>query len=176
MKLSLAQRLTTQEKVKTFLTQLQNEADDTLQTLRDLARGIYPPLLADKGLETALVAQANKSSLVVEVRGNGVGRYSQEVEAAVYFCCLEALQNVSKYAGDCQVTVTLNATPDTLTFEVADTGCGFDISSSPRGHGLQNMSDRVDALGGTLSVESREGSGTTVTGRIPIQSLKPAHV
>ncbi|HYN98877.1 MAG TPA: histidine kinase, partial [Actinomycetota bacterium] len=174
VKLSLAQRLTTQEKVKTFLTQLQNEADDTLQTLRDLARGIYPPLLADKGLETALVAQANKSSLEVEVRGNGVGRYSQEVEAAVYFCCLEALQNVSKYAGDCQVTVTLNATPDMLTFEVADTGCGFDMSSSSRGHGLQNMSDRVDALGGTLNVESSEGIGTTVTGRIPARALKQA--
>lgn len=174
VKLSLAQRLTTQEKVKTFLTQLQNEADDTLQTLRDLARGIYPPLLADKGLETALVAQANKSSLEVEVRGNGVGRYSQEVEAAVYFCCLEALQNVSKYAGDCQVTVTLNATPDMLTFEVADTGCGFDMSSSSRGHGLQNMSDRVDALGGTLNVESSEGIGTTVTGRIPARALEQA--
>jgi signal transduction histidine kinase len=174
VKLSLAQRLTTQEKVKSFLTQLQAEADDTLQTLRDLARGIYPPLLADKGLETALVAQANKSTLEVEVRGGGTGRYSQDVEAAVYFCCLEALQNVSKYAGDCRVTVTLDATPDELTFEVADTGCGFDMALAPRGHGLQNMSDRVDALGGTLVVVSNEGSGTRVTGRIPARALEPA--
>jgi signal transduction histidine kinase len=174
VKLSLAQRLTTQEKVRTFLTQLQTEADDTLQTLRDLARGIYPPLLADKGLTTALVAQANKSPIEVDVRGEGIGRYSQEVEAAVYFCCLEALQNVAKYAGECEVTVTLEATQDMLTFEVADTGCGFDMSASGGGHGLQNMSDRVDALGGALTVESSEGAGTKVTGRIPARALEPA--
>jgi signal transduction histidine kinase len=175
VKLSLAQRLTTQDKVKQFLTQLQSEADDALQTLRDLARGIYPPLLAEKGLATALVAQANKFSLEVEVRADGVGRYPQELEAAVYFCCLEALQNVSKYAGSCEVVITLADTGRALTCEVKDTGCGFDAASIRWGTGLQNMSDRVDALGGTLSLESQQGSGTTVAGRIPIQSLEPAH-
>ncbi|HYO00218.1 MAG TPA: histidine kinase [Actinomycetota bacterium] len=100
VKLSLAERIATEDKVKKFLSQLQKEADDTLQTLRDLARGIYPPLLADKGLVVALTAQANKSPLQVSVQGD-VGRYSQEVEAAVYFCCLEAMQNITKYAGDC---------------------------------------------------------------------------
>ncbi len=174
VKLSLAQRLTTQEKVKTFLTQLQAEADDTLQTLRDLARGIYPPLLADKGLPVALVAQANKSALDVEVRAEGVGRYSQDVEAAVYFCCLEALQNVAKYAGPCQVVLTLAADQKTLTFEVADNGSGFERSTSRVGHGLQNMSDRLDALGGELSVTSQPGGGTTVRGRIPARALEPA--
>lgn len=174
VKLSLAQRLTTQEKVKQFLTQLQAEADDALQTLRDLARGIYPPLLADKGLATALVAQGNKTSLDVEVRAEGVGRYPQEVEAAVYFCCLEALQNISKYAGPCEVVITLTDTGGNLTFEVRDNGCGFDAAGSQRGHGLQNMSDRVDALGGEISVSSTPGAGTTVTGRIPLQTREPA--
>jgi len=175
VKLSLAQRLTTQEKVKNFLTQLQAEADDTLQTLRDLARGIYPPLLADKGLATALVAQANKSALDVEVVGEGVGRYSQEVEAAVYFCCLEALQNVAKYAGPCRVVITLSADIQSLTFEVADTGCGFDQKTARRGRGLQNMQDRIDALGGDLSVTSRIDGGTRVVGRIPARAREPAN-
>jgi signal transduction histidine kinase len=174
VKLSLAQRLTTQEKVKVFLTQLQAEADDALQTLRDLARGIYPPLLADKGLPMALTAQANKTSLDVEVRAEGVGRYPQEVEAAVYFCCLEALQNVAKYAGPCEVVITLADSGGNLSFEVKDDGCGFDSADSKRGHGLQNMSDRVDALGGEISVSSSPGAGTTVTGRIPVHSLEPA--
>jgi signal transduction histidine kinase len=174
VKLSLAQRLTTQEKVKVFLTQLQAEADDALQTLRDLARGIYPPLLADKGLPMALTAQANKTSLDVEVRAEGVGRYPQEVEAAVYFCCLEALQNVAKYAGPCEVVITLTDAGGNLSFEVKDDGCGFDSAGSKRGHGLQNMSDRVDALGGEISVSSSPGAGTTVTGRIPVHSLEPA--
>lgn len=174
VKLSLAQRLTTQDKVKVFLTQLQAEADDALQTLRDLARGIYPPLLAEKGLATALVAQANKTSLEVEVRAEGVGRYPQEVEAAVYFCCLEALQNVAKYAGPCEVVITLAEAGGSLSFEVKDDGCGFDSAASKRGHGLQNMSDRVDALGGEISVSSSPAGGTTVTGRIPVHFLEPA--
>ncbi len=174
VKLSLAQRLTTQEKVKVFLTQLQAEADDALQTLRDLARGIYPPLLADKGLPMALTAQANKTSLDVQVRAEGVGRYSQEVEAAVYFCCLEALQNVAKYAGPCEVVITLTDAGGNLSFEVKDDGCGFDSAASKWGHGLQNMSDRVDALGGEITVSSTPGAGTTVTGRIPVHVLEPA--
>lgn len=173
VKLSLAQRLTTQEKVKQFLTQLQSEADETLQTLRDLARGIYPPLLADKGLPSALIAQANKSTLAVEIRAEGIGRYPQEVEAAVYFCCLEALQNVAKYAGPCQVAVTLSADAGNLSFEVADTGTGFDYVTTSSGHGIQNMSDRMDALGGELQVTSEPGKGTRVKGIVPVRALEP---
>jgi signal transduction histidine kinase len=172
VKLSLAQRLTNEEKLKQFLTQLQSEADDTLQTLRDLARGIYPPLLADKGLAVALTAQANKSPLDVSISGE-VGRYSQEVEAAVYFCCLEALQNVAKYAGPCCVYIALSSTPDTLRFEVVDEGLGFDPSAAPKGHGLQNMHDRIDALGGELTIISEVGKGTTVSGQIPARAIEP---
>ena len=172
VKLSLAERIATEEKVKQFLSQLQAEADDTLQTLRDLARGIYPPLLADKGLPAALTAQANKSPLDVRVEADGVGRYPENVEAAVYFCCLEALQNCAKYAGEGHVLVRLSAGDGQLTFEVADDGAGFDPASHPTGHGLQNMSDRMDALGGQLTVTSQPGEGTTVRGRLPVAEVE----
>ena len=172
VKLSLAERIATEDKVKKFLSQLQKEADDTLQTLRDLARGIYPPLLADKGLVVALTAQANKSPLQVSVQGD-VGRYSQEVEAAVYFCCLEAMQNITKYAGDCEVVIALSANDGALTFRVEDNGAGFDTENGSRGSGLQNMSDRLDALGGDLAVTSRPGAGTTVVGRVPARVVEP---
>ncbi len=172
VKLSLAERVADEEKVKAFLSQLQHEADDTLQTLRDLARGIYPPLLADKGLSVALTAQANKSPLDVSVEGD-VGRYSQEVEAAVYFCCLEALQNIAKYAGKCEVVITLAATDRTLSFEVRDNGAGFETTGAVRGHGLENMSDRMDALGGEVTITSKVGEGTTVRGTAPVRAKEP---
>ena len=172
VKLSLAERIATEEKVKGFLIQLQQEADETLQTLRDLARGIYPPLLAEKGLTVALTAQANKSQLDVTVEGE-VGRYGQEVEAAVYFCCLEALQNISKYAGPCQVAITLASDEDGLSFEVRDNGAGFDSDKVARGHGLNNMADRMDALGGTLAVVSKPGQGTVVQGTAPVRAVEP---
>ena len=81
-----------------MLADLQVETSQALEDLRDLARGIYPPLLADKGLAAALESQARKSSVPVSVEPDGIGRYPQEAEAAVYFSCLEALQNVAKYA------------------------------------------------------------------------------
>lgn len=172
VKLSLAERIATEDKVKGFLSQLQRDADDTLQTLRDLARGIYPPLLAEKGLVVALTAQANKSPLDVTVEGE-IGRYGQEVEAAVYFCCLEALQNVAKYAGPCRVVISLASDHDSLTFEVRDDGAGFDSDKVARGSGLENMADRMDALGGTLTVTSTPGGGTVVRGRAPVRALEP---
>jgi signal transduction histidine kinase len=173
VKLSLAERFSTEEKVKQFLTQLQAEADDTLQTLRDLARGIYPPLLADKGLPAALLAQANKSPLDVQVAADGVGRYPENVEAAVYFCCLEALQNCAKYAGGGHVWIRLSVGDGHLTFEVADDGPGFDPADRGSGHGIQNMLDRMDALEGYLTVTSQMGAGTTVRGGVPVSAVEP---
>lgn len=172
VKISLAERIATEEKVKKFLSQLQKEADDTLQTLRDLARGIYPPLLADKGLTVALTAQANKNPLPVTVEGE-VGRYGQEVEAAVYFCCLEALQNITKYAGQCEVWITLASDDQRLTFEVRDNGAGFDSAAVVHGHGLENMSDRLDALSGKITIISKVGEGTTVRGSAPVRAKEP---
>jgi signal transduction histidine kinase len=149
-----------------MLAELQAEATSALEDLRDLARGIYPPLLADKGLPTALEAQARKAPLPVSVAPDGVGRYAQEIESALYFCCLEALQNVAKYAHATHADVRLSASVGELAFEVVDDGDGFDPSSS-HGTGLQGMVDRMEALGGTLEIHSQEGGGTTVIGRIP---------
>jgi signal transduction histidine kinase len=147
---------------------LQTAATDALENLRDLARGIYPPLLADKGLLVALEAQARKAALPVQVEGEGIARYPQEVEAAVYFCTLEALQNVAKYAKASSAHVRLSDEGGSITFEVADDGTGFDSERTSLGTGLQGMKDRLEALGGTLELRSRPGSGTTVTGSVPV--------
>jgi signal transduction histidine kinase len=148
---------------------LHGAATTALEDLRDLARGIYPPVLADRGLREALESQARKSPLPVQVTADGIGRYPQEVEAAVYFCTLEALQNVSKYASANRVAVRLSERDGVLRFAVEDDGVGFDPSAA-RGSGLTNMRDRVEALGGTLDVESSPGNGTVVSGRLPTRA------
>jgi signal transduction histidine kinase len=155
------------QKAATTIGQLKGEADEALETLRDLARGIYPPLLADKGLVVALESQARKATLPVSVAAEGVERYAQDVEATVYFCVLEALQNVQKYAIATRVVVRIDGTAGELRFEVVDDGAGFDTEVTPRGAGLTNMVDRVDALGGSVDVTSAPGSGTRVHGRLP---------
>jgi signal transduction histidine kinase len=170
VKLGLVEKLTTRdpEKARAILAELKEDAADALDNLRDLARGIYPPLLADKGLEAALEAQARKSQLDVRVDADGCGRYPQEVEAAVYFCSLEALQNVSKYAKARATTITLVETNGDLSFRVRDDGVGFDPSATRMGAGLTNMRDRLEALGGALEIASMPGEGTTVAGRVPL--------
>jgi len=155
------------------LAEAQADTADALDTLRDLARGIYPPVLADQGLAAALEARGRRAAIPVDVHADGIGRYGQEIEAAVYFCSLEALQNVTKYAKASRAAVDLSVAPGRLTFVVSDDGAGFDPSSVPRGMGLQGMADRIEALGGELHVRSRSGEGTTVTGWIPIQAFAP---
>jgi signal transduction histidine kinase len=157
-----------------LLAQTEREAQDALEELRDLARGIYPPLLADLGLPAALEAQARKAPLPVTVQAPGITRYPQDVEAAVYFCVLEALQNVSKYAQAPAARVTLGHDGQCLTFTVADDGRGFDQAATPAGSGVQGMADRLAALGGILDVSSAPGRGTRVTGRLPARALLPA--
>ncbi len=103
----------------------------------------------------------------VEVVAEGIRRYSQEVEAAVYFCVLEALNNTAKYANATHVTVTLAHTNGELTFAVTDNGRGFDTATTPRGHGLTNITDRLHALDGRLHLISSGGAGTTVEGSLP---------
>jgi signal transduction histidine kinase len=156
---------------RSSLEQLEQAAQDALDDLRDLARGIYPPLLADQGLPAALEAQARKSVLPVRVEQEGIGRYDQEGEAAVYFCCLEALQNMAKYAEASAASIRLWAEDGTLAFSVRDDGQGFDPSATGYGTGLQGMADRLAALGGSLDVRSAPGEGTTVTGRVPSRPI-----
>jgi signal transduction histidine kinase len=168
VKLGLAEMLVSRDpvKAKQTLDQLKSDADDALETLRDLARGIYPPLLADKGLRMALESQARKTTVPVSVEADGLGRYSQDVEAAVYFCVLEALQNIQKYARASGVVIRLREENGVLSFEVDDNGQGFDATTVKRGSGLTNMEDRLDALDGTLTVTSSPGHGTMVQGSL----------
>jgi signal transduction histidine kinase len=156
-------------KAREMLDQIGVETQDALENLRDLARGIYPPLLADKGLVAALEAQARKAMLPVTIAPDGVGRYPQEVEAAVYFSILEALQNVAKYANAPNVSIALEYADDRLTFEVRDDGRGFDAEARAYGTGLQGIADRLTALDGSLEIRSAVGRGTAVIGSVPVR-------
>jgi signal transduction histidine kinase len=155
-------------KAAEVIGQLEDDTTSALENLRDLARGIYPPLLADRGLTAALEAQARKAPLPVEVRANGVRRYPQDVEAAVYFSVLEAVQNVAKHAGASRVDVSFRHSESDLVFEVADDGVGFEPSATRYGTGLQGIADRLGVLDGTLDVRSSAGDGTTIVGRVPL--------
>ena len=153
---------------KRALADLSTATQEALDDLRDLARGIYPPLLADRGLAAALESQAKKSPIDVRVSSDGTGRYVQEIEAAVYFCSLEAMQNVAKYANARSAEVSLSQEDGVLSFAVTDDGAGFDPNETGYGTGLQGMADRLSALGGSLEVTSAPGHGTTVTGHLPV--------
>ena len=154
----------------TLLEELRGDAQATLTELRELAHGIYPPLLRDRGLAEALRTASNRAVLDTEVVADGVGRYSSEVEAAVYFCCLEAMQNAGKHAGDgSEVTVSVNQTNDELVFEIADNGAGFEPSTVIESHGFENMRDRLGAVAGQLEILSSVGHGSRVVGRIRVE-------
>lgn len=153
-----------------LIGQLHIDTTDALDNLRDLARGIYPPILADRGLSAALEAQARKAAVPVHLEPDGVGRYPQEVESAVYFCVLEALQNIGKYAQANDVTVALREQNGDLVFEVRDDGVGFDPDAAKAGTGLRGMSDRLEAVGGELQLTSAPGSGTRIGGRVPTEA------
>jgi len=154
-----------------LLASLQTAANEALESIRDLARGIYPPLLADEGLVVALQAHVQKVGVPARIEGAGLHRYPTEMEAAVYFCCLEALQNVAKYAQASSTCVRLEETDGWLHLSIDDDGRGFDPEATKRGSGLQNMEDRLAALGGSLTIASTPGSGTSLTGRVPVGAI-----
>jgi signal transduction histidine kinase len=170
VKTRLARDLTARDPAQAaeLLTQIDAEIQTALGDLRDLARGIYPPLLIDEGLRAALDAQARRSPVPTTVRADGLGRYAPEVEAAVYFSCLEALQNVVKYAEASSATVILAQSNGHLTFEVVDDGRGFDPAAERTGTGLQGIADRLGALHGEVTIRSEPGAGTRVRGRIEV--------
>ncbi len=169
VQLRLAEQLTDRDpaKARELMATLQGRTNEALEDLRDLARGIYPPLLADKGLTTALEAQGRKSPVPVTVQADGITRYPQAVESAVYFSCLEALNNVAKYAEAEHVTITLARMDGSLAFDITDDGRGFDTEVTTHGTGLQGIADRLDALGGTMRIESAAGEGTSLHGTVP---------
>lgn len=151
-----------------MLEEARTDVHATVDELRSLAHGIYPPLLMDRGLPEALRAAAARAVLPTTVDADGVDRYEQDAEAAVYFCVLEALQNAGKHAGEgATISVVVEALDDELRFGVTDDGAGFDLDEGHRGHGFVNMADRLGAIGGSVAVWSEPGRGTRITGRIP---------
>ena len=156
------------ERARASVKALEGESDQALETLRALASGIYPPLLREQGLAAAVRAEARKMPLPVTIRADQLGRYPLEIEAAVYFVCLEALQNVTKHARASRVDIRLRSVDYELCFEVADDGAGFDLAKDAGGSGIRNMTDRIEGIGGRLVVGSDARRGTTISGTVPL--------
>lgn len=162
------------ENAAAMLEDLREDVQATLTELRELAHGIYPPLLMERGLGEALQTVANRAVLPTDIDAGEVGRFEPDLEAAVYFCCVEAVQNAGKYAGEsARVTVSVGADDNTLWFQVQDDGIGFEPEVAAKGHGFVNMADRLGAFGGSLNVKAQRGGGATVEGRIPLNGMAP---
>jgi signal transduction histidine kinase len=156
------------ERAGQLLAAQEAAAGEAVETVLRLSRGIYPPLLAEGGLEVALRAVVSNSPVPVEISADSVGRYPPSLEAAAYFCCLEALQNAAKYSGASRISVELHGGTDgSLTFAVEDDGAGFDTTTIRPGSGLTNIRDRLDAVDGVLETTSSPAQGTRIAGRIP---------
>jgi signal transduction histidine kinase len=158
----------------TMIDEIKGDLQTAIGELRSLAHGIFPPLLMSGGLAEALPAAAARTPVPTTVDTTGIGRYTADMEAAVYFCVLEALQNAGKHAGEAaSVAVRVWDNGDVLGFEVSDDGDGFDRNAADAdGHGFVNMTDRLGAFGGTLSVRSHPGDGTVVAGTLPLSALR----
>ncbi|HEY6889676.1 MAG TPA: ATP-binding protein [Solirubrobacter sp.] len=151
-----------------LVERLGDEVGQTIEELRDIANGVTPAVLADRGVGPALEAVARRSPVRVTVYDSGIGRAPEAVETAIYFCCLECLQNAAKHAGpDPFVEIRLDRSDERVRFSIEDDGGGFDLEAAQRGSGLGNLQRRVAALGGRLEIETREGQGTRVTGAVP---------
>jgi signal transduction histidine kinase len=171
VKLRLLEQVTERDpaRARELMEQLPHDVKETIEELRSLAHGIYPPLLSDAGLKDALAAACRRAPLPTSFEGAEVGRHPPEVESAVYFSCLEALQNAGKHAGRAAAArVHVWEGEGELRFEVADDGSGFHSQGAEDGAGLTNMRDRLGAVGGTLKIESGVGTGTIVRGCVPL--------
>jgi signal transduction histidine kinase len=156
-----------------LLADIESQAGDAIQAVRDFAAGVYPPLLGAEGLAVALTHETRKAAVPIHLEAHDVGRYPRDIESAVYFSILEALQNTAKYAEASQATVRLTARNGDLRFEVSDDGNGFDPTTIQRGAGLSGIADRIDTIGGTTTITSTPGTGTTITGSIPVSDHVP---
>lgn len=173
IRLGLATTIATREGATSLaagLAQSATVADQAVDTLRDVARGIYPPLLESEGLASALSAHARRVELAVTVLDRAGRRYPREVEATAYFCALEALNNAVRHASAQNVRIELEGTESALTVTVSDDGCGFDPETTDPGSGHTHMTDRIDCAGGALSIASRPGKGATVMLRLPVST------
>jgi signal transduction histidine kinase len=153
-----------------MIDEIRGDLQGAIAELRALAHGIFPPLLISGGLAEALPAAAGRAALPTST-DISIGRHDQEVEAAVYFCCMEALQNAGKHAGaDATAVVRVWEDDAAVHWEVADDGAGFDLASSAgAGHGFVNIRDRMGAFGGTMEVVTAFGAGTTIRGHVPLR-------
>ena len=155
------------------LLEIKRGVEAVLAEVRDIAHGLYPPRLTASGLPTALRAFYARAASPPKIDAPGVGRYAPEIETAVYYCCLESIQNATKHGGPgVHVSVVLAEEDGHLTFRVVDDGAGF-AAGRRRGIGLQNMEDRLAALGGGLTVATAPGRGTTISGRVPLRPATP---
>lgn len=174
VKARLVERIspTEPERAHRLLEELVHEVEAALEDLRALGHGIYPPLLSSAGLGDALAAACRRLMPPAELDADGIGRFPAEIESAVYFCCVEALQNAAKHAGpEARTALRLRQDDNRLYFEVRDSGLGFEVPEQERG-GLANMRDRLGAAGGTLVIESAVGRGTIVYGDIPLPKAR----
>ena len=163
--------------VRASLERLSERTTVALDDLREVARGIFPPLLSDEGLAAALGALARRAGPDTRLSilgGTPEARYEAPVETAIYFCCVQALQNAERHAPGRRVDLTLAHAPGEVSFSVRDHGSGFEVDRAGVGEGLQIMQDRMAALGGTLTIESAPGEGTRVTGTIPARVFEVA--
>jgi signal transduction histidine kinase len=172
IELELARDLAAEDGIESRLTELAAGFDEALDDLRSTAHGIYPPLLADDGLDAALREVARRSVVPLTLDLDDVGRLSEDRETAIYYCCLEALQNVAKHGGDgAAASLRLWRDRKTVRFSVSDDGVGFVRRGlAAKGAGLTNMTDRIGVVGGTVAVRSTPGEGTTVLGAIAIEA------
>jgi signal transduction histidine kinase len=162
-------------RVAARLRELAHDVDEAVEEVRALARGLVPPMLVERGLADALRDVAATSPLIARVQAAELARYAPELESAVYFCCLEALQNAAKHADGARFVTVRLWEDDVLHFEVLDDGAGLPHGPRQHGAGLTNMRDRIGAVGGRLTIESTHGEGTCVAGTAPLRLLAPSH-
>jgi signal transduction histidine kinase len=178
VKLALAKNILSKDpnQAAGVLAQIKEESDEVLESIRDLARGIFPPLLGDRGLVAALESHVAKMQMEANVEAESLAgrRFEPEVEAAVYFTVREGLQNASKHAPESRISISLYWSGELLVFTVNDQGPGFDMKAQSTGSGLANMRDRIEAIEGEFKITSSPGHGTTVEGRVPVKATEPA--
>ena len=158
-------------RLRQALAEIGGNLEEAIDELREVAHGIHPQVLTDQGLVAALAHVARAAAGPVEVASSGIGRYPANLESAIYYCCREAIQNASKHGGpSVRISVSLREEPGIIAFEVSDDGPGFDVTHATPGRGLQHMRDRIHLHGGRVSIVSRAGAGTVVSGAVSPRS------